>query len=91
MSQSSRLLVPKFDSQQEIRDIAEKCLRRAGALGKIPTPIDDLIAASKVGKIRTQKILLTRFLSSIPQNVLSTYRFLGQKIRGIADLRERVI
>jgi hypothetical protein len=91
MSQRNRLLVPKIDSCQEIREIAEKCLRRAGALGKIPTPIGDLLAAANVVEEKDSDNLLRRFLSSLPQNIHSAYHFLGQKIRGIADLRERVI
>jgi len=79
-----------LESAPEIVKIADRALRAAGARGKLPTPIEDLIRAAKVDDRDTDGVL-RRFLSSLSEGGRAFFRSSIQKVRGIADLRERAV
>ena len=79
------------DSQDEISKLAYRALRQSGAFGKLPTPIDDLIAAAGVRDEQNPEALRESFLASLATSARESYHLALQKIRGIADLRERVV
>src|SRR5690348_15463865 len=79
------------DSQVEISTLADRIIRQAGALGKLPTPIDDLIAAAGVRDEQNPEALRESFLASLAASARESFHLALQKIRGIADLREKVI
>lgn len=84
-------LVERPDSQDVVSEIAERTLRAAGAVGKLPTPIDDLIRAAKVVEEEDSPSVVERFASLLNEKRRSLFKSAFQKIRGIADLRERVV
>jgi len=79
------------DSSASLEKIAEALLRRAGALGTIPTPVDDLVAAASLEDAQDLEPFVSRFLGHIAASARATFLSTLQKIRGIADLRERAI
>jgi len=79
------------DCSSSLEQLAEQLLRRAGALGTIPTPIDDLVAAARLEDAHDLEPFISRFLSHIAGNAREAFLATLQKIRGIADLRERAI
>jgi hypothetical protein len=79
------------DSAQDLQGLAERALRGAGALGKLPTPIDDLVAAAKIIDFADPETAKERFLRTLAKGAVSTFLSAWQKLRGIADLRDNVI
>lgn len=79
------------DSAQSISALAETALRRAGAVGRLPTPIDELIAAAELTEVADPTPFLQSFLRRLPEGARAAFRATLQKVRGIADLRERAI
>jgi transcriptional regulator with XRE-family HTH domain len=94
---TSRIVVPvvslalRPESEVEVSKVADRLLRRAGVLGKLPTPIDDLIKCAGVGDVGNAEDFKDRFLFSLPEKVRDVFQSAWQKIRGIADMRERVV
>lgn len=84
-------LVPRVPSETEIARIADRTLRRADALGWLPTPLDRLIAAAKVHEISEPETWRDKFLASLPSRSRALFESAWQKIRGIADLRDRAV
>lgn len=91
MSKQAIHLSPKPDSQSEIAKLAYRAMRRSGVIGKLPTPIDDLIAAAGVRNEEDPEALKESFLASLAVSARERYDLTLQKVRGIADLRERVV
>jgi hypothetical protein len=80
-----------LESGPEIIKIADRALRAAGANGKLPTPIEDLILAAKVVEDKDTEGTVRRFLSSLSESSRSLFHSTFQKVRGIADLRQRAV
>ncbi len=85
------IVAERPDSQEEVSQIAERMLRAAGAVGKLPTPIDDLVRAAEVVDEAESPGLIERFASMLNEGRRNLFRATLQKLRGIADLRERVV
>jgi Zn-dependent peptidase ImmA (M78 family) len=79
------------DSQDEISALADHAIRKAGAIGRLPTPMDDLISAAGVRDEPNPNALQESFLASLAASARNGFQLALQKIRGIADLRERVV
>jgi len=79
------------DTSPELITLADRALRRAGALGKLPTPIEDLIRAAGVKAETDTEGIVQRFVSTLNEQSRSWFKSAIQKIRGIADLRQRAI
>ena len=84
-------LLCRPDSESEISRIADYLLRKAGVAGKLPTPIEDLIALAGVKDVPDSEAFKEQFLASLPQKARAVFGSAWQKIRGIADLRERAV
>lgn len=91
MSDEILHLVPRLASEAEITRSAMLVLRRAGATGHLPTPLDDLISSEEVQDAGEASAWRDRFLASLPRRSRALFEAAWQKIRGIADLRERVV
>lgn len=79
------------ESSAEIILLAEKTLKKAEAFGKLPTPIDDLIEASKIKGGTDYENALEHLLHTLNEKARSFLLSGIQKIRGLADLRDRAI
>jgi Zn-dependent peptidase ImmA (M78 family) len=84
-------LIISPESAPEIVRIADRALRTAGARGKLPTPIEDLIQAAKITDEVDAEGIVKRFISSLKEGQRAFFRSSMQKLRGIADLRERAV
>lgn len=79
--------VPRAD---DIRRAAEKLLLKADVNGRLPTPVDDIIAAA--GLIEPDHSLLSDFiLEQAPAHLRSKIRKLRLKVRAVLDRRAREI
>ncbi|HEX8178635.1 MAG TPA: hypothetical protein VF525_03745 [Pyrinomonadaceae bacterium] len=87
---NSRLVVSP-ESAPEIIKIADRALRAAGARGKLPTPVEDLIRAARITDEGDAEGVVKRFLSSLNEGRRAFFRSSMQKLRGIADMRERAV
>ena len=79
------------DTSPELVKLADRALRRAGALGKLPTPIEDVIRAANVTTESDADGVVQRFISTLNEQSRSWFRSAIQKMRGIADLKQRAI
>ena len=79
------------DSQHEIAKLADDVLRKAGAAGILPTPIDDLLETAGVRDETDHQTLMERFRETLAEPVRDKFHAVLQKVRGIADLRERSV
>ncbi len=84
-------LVAKPTSDTELIRIAEVKLRRAGVIGKLPTPVDELLACNGVDEIADPEAAKDQFLATLGDYARKRFLAAWQKVRGIADLRERVV
>ncbi len=91
MTQDASPIFSRPDSEQNISAKASQLLKKADALGCLPTPIDDLIETAKITEISSLDELQDSFLSRLKNAAKETFKSAIQKVRGIADLRDRVI
>ena len=87
----TRSPIIELATRKEIRNVAAKLMRKANIMGNLPTPIDELIITANLGLERESNEIRNKFFSSMDKTGRQIYRSIFQKIRGIADLRERVI
>jgi len=78
------------DCQQDVRDQADRLLRQAGAYGRFPTPIDDLISAARL-QLDSEASLDESFLKKIYRSASSTIRRAVGKVLGLFDSRAHAI
>lgn len=79
------------ESEPEISRLAEVTLKKAGAVGILPTSIDDLVKAATITEISAANELKEDFFSRLKEAAQETFKYAIQKVRGIADLREKTI
>ena len=91
MAKPLPIIVAKPDSASDVSTYAEQTLQRAGMLGVLPTPIDTLISASHLTASVDPGPLVKSFLSRLKGQAKEAFTTGWQKLRGIADLRERAI
>jgi hypothetical protein len=84
-------LIVSPDTAPELITLADRALRRAGAVGRLPTPIEDLIKAADITAESDTEGAVTRFLSILNEQGRASFKAAMQKMRGIADLRGRAI
>jgi hypothetical protein len=76
-----------LDSQAEIAEAAEALLRRAGAVGRLPTPVEDLVAAANLTEPE-QSMLSASVLKDAPAHLRAAVSKLAGRLRGLIDRRE---
>lgn len=79
-----------LDSQPEIERRAAALLRRAGAIGRLPTPVDDIVAAAGLTE-PTESILADDLFDSAPAYVQRAARKLRGRVVGLLDRRRREV
>ena len=87
---TNRRVIIRPESADEVSKFARSALQAADAIGQLPTPIDDLFAAAKVGNLEITKEVKKSFASRLIGPARHEFELMWEKIRGIADLRERV-
>jgi len=79
--------VPDADA---IRKATERLLRKAEAVGRLPTPVEDIIAAADL--VEPQHSMLSDFvLDQAPQHLRRAIRKLRFKVRAVLDRRAREV
>lgn len=89
--QRPAILVSRPGSTPSLAGLAERLLQQAGATDTLPTPVEELILAANVVTPEDPQPILERFLARIPSAVHESFLAAWQKVRGVADLRERAI
>jgi hypothetical protein len=79
-----------LDAADEISNQAGRLLRAADAYGRFPTPVDDLVRASRLSEAGDY-VLDESLISKAPAYLRSLLRSARHKIHGIIDRRARVI
>lgn len=75
---------------RDIRKEAARLLARADARGKLPTPVDDLVAAA--GLVQPKRSMLANLvLNDAPEHLRRPMRRLKFKVRALLDRQEREI
>lgn len=74
----------------KVRSEAERALSLAGALGRFPTPIDDIIAAADVHEVK-EDVLNEGFISKLRRQASGTLKAALSKVIGLFDAKARLI
>lgn len=80
----------ELESKAEIAQAAKALLRRADALGRLPTPVDDLVAAARLTE-PDESLLATSVLQLAPAHLRDAVARLGGRVRGLVDRRAREV
>ncbi len=80
-------IIVRPESEPRISDLVEKLIRKADAEGVLPTPIDRLFEIAKITNI--EELPDQAFLETLSEQTKGFFRSAMQKLRGIADLREK--
>lgn len=91
MSKTALYVLTRPDSEHELIAHADRLLRAAGAVGTLPTPIDDLYQAARITNEVEAEAAKERFFARLSKQGREVFLSLWQKLRGIADLRDRVV
>lgn len=75
---------------EEVRRHAERLLREAGAIGRLPTPVADLVAAARL-EVARDVSLDQGFLGRLYRKVTAPVRRALEKVLGLLDRRDRTI
>lgn len=79
------------DAESDIREIAEHLIQKAKVADVLPTPVDELITSVGVVNVRDTESFKDRFLTSLPTAARFVFEAAWDKIRGIADLRDKAV
>lgn len=84
-------MLEDLDSANEISELTNELLRRADALGRWPTPVDDIVTASRLEE-PDQSPFDLRVLARAPAYLRKAVALVeARRIRGILDRRERTV
>ncbi len=85
------------ESERKVRKYADLLLRKASAYGRFPTPVKDLVEASKL-EVSRESVLskvgldgLYRHLPNFVKLAPETIKSAAEKLLGLLDLRDRTI
>lgn len=76
----------QLTSRPEIAEEADRLLRHAGALGRLPTPVDDLVAAADLTEPE-ESMLSASVLKFAPTHLRDAVARLAGRVRGLVDRR----
>lgn len=79
-----------LETADEINGQADRLLHAAGAYGRFPTPVDDLVRASRLSEA-ADYVLDESLIRKAPAYLRVLLRSARNKIQGLLDRRERVI
>lgn len=84
-------LTHRPESHDEISGLVRRLLTKADAFDKLPTPIERLFEIARIQEIEDLPEADSSFLSSLSERALNAFFVGRQKIRGMADIRKRVV
>ena len=87
---ASKSVIVRPEGADEVWKYAKRALQAADAVGRLPTLIEELMAAAEIGSLRIDEEVKQDFSARLVGVAKQTFDSMWQKIRGIADLRERV-
>jgi hypothetical protein len=83
-------MIDEVDGADAIRAAAEHLLRKADAKGRLPTPVDDIVAAA--GLVQPEESLLSRSaFEQAPAHIQRALRKVRFKVRAVLDRQAREI
>ena len=88
MALPKQKLVVRPEAESRIADLVDKLIRKADAQGILPTPIERLFEISKI--VNVAELPNEAYLQTLSERAKGVFRNAMQKLRGIADLREKV-
>ena len=91
MSYPFTSILQRPSSEHDICKIADSLLHKAGVVGKLPTPVEELIACEGVEYVTNSEVYKEQFLASLNRKAREAFHTTWNKIRGIADLRDRAV
>lgn len=87
---SSNSVIARPESADDVSKYARQALRAADAIGRLPTPLDDLLESAAIRNLQIDEEVKRDFSARLTGATKQAFDSMWQKIRGIADLRERV-
>jgi Zn-dependent peptidase ImmA (M78 family) len=81
-------IITRPESEDKLSDMVRKLLREADAMGVLPTPIERLFEIARVTNV--DRLPDESFLANLSAQTKGLFKGAWQKLRGIADLREKV-
>jgi len=74
----------------KVRSEAERALSLAGALGRFPTPIDDIMAAANVQEVK-EDVLNEGFIAKLRREASGALKSALSKVIGLFDAKARLV
>ena len=84
------LILPP-DNAARLRGIAETALRRVDSYGVLPTPLDQILEAQRLGLVEDLEEDRRSFLAGLSGKAQFAARTMLNKLRGVLDTRERKV
>lgn len=81
---------PEEDVSRRLEVHTKRLLLEAGAFGRLPTPVDDIVAASRLSEAG-ESLLSDSALARAPQYLRVAVQAFRHKVRAVLDRREREI
>jgi Zn-dependent peptidase ImmA (M78 family) len=79
-----------LDAGDEIARLTDTLLRKADAEGRLPTPVEDIIAAAKLTEAE-EALFSESILAGLPKHLAAAMRRVSGKVSAALDRKERVI
>jgi hypothetical protein len=89
MALPKQKIVVRPESEAKLSELSRKLIREANAAGVLPTPLERLFEIAKVTNV--EELPDDTFLQTLSENLKGFFISARQKLRGIADLRDRAI
>lgn len=83
-------MLTDIESGDDIASITAALLRSANAVGRLPTPVDDLVRAAGL-RVATQSLLQDAAIRQAPNHLRAAMLRLKSKVKALLDRREREI
>ena len=89
--QAVPVLILPPDNAARLRGFAEAALRRVETYGVLPTPLDQILEAQRLGLVQDLEEDRTSFLAGLSGKAQFAAKAMLNKLRGVLDTRERKV
>lgn len=83
-------MLEDLDSHEDIARLTDRLLREAGAYGRFPTPVADILAAAKLEEA-PETFLAESSIAKMPEHMRGVLRRAAGKVHAALDRRTRVV